>query len=76
MILHPNSNIEGKNFLNLRNPGKESFIFDDLVKAFKSKDKAFYYSWDKPSDLGNYIYDKVSWISYNRASSISHPATS
>ncbi len=65
MILHPNSNIEGKNFLKLLNPGKDSFVFDDLVTAYKSGDKTLYYSWDKPSDKGNYIYDKVSWITYN-----------
>jgi len=65
MILHPNSNIEGKNFLDLENPGKNSFIFDDLVGAYRSGEKVLYYSWDKPTDKGNYIYDKVSWINYN-----------
>ncbi len=65
MKLHPNSNIEGKNFLTLENPGKNSFIFDDLVDAYKSGEKVLYYSWDTPSDKGNYIYDKVSWIDYN-----------
>ena len=66
MILHPNSNIEGKNFLTLKNPGKDSFIFDDLVKAYKSGEKVLYYLWDKPNDKGNYVYDKVSWITYNK----------
>ena len=65
MKLHPNSNIEGKNILTLENPGKNSFIFNDLVDAYKTGNKVLYYSWDKPSDKGNYIYDKVSWINYN-----------
>lgn len=65
MVLHPNSNIEGKNFLKLRNPGKNSSIFDDLIAAYKSGEKVLYYAWDKPEDKGNYIYDKVSWIAYN-----------
>ncbi|MEN8189346.1 MAG: cache domain-containing protein [Thermodesulfobacteriota bacterium] len=65
MIIHPNSNIEGKNFLKLENPGKNSYIFDDLVDAYKSGRNILYYAWDKPSDKGNYIYDKVSWITYN-----------
>ncbi len=66
MILHPNSNIEGKNFLKLENPGKGSFIFDDLLDAYRSGENVLYYAWDRPSDKGNYIYDKVSWIDYNK----------
>jgi diguanylate cyclase (GGDEF)-like protein len=66
MILHPNSNIEGKNFSKLTNPGKKSFILVDLINAYKSGKKVLYYTWDKPSDKGNYIYDKVSWIDYNK----------
>jgi diguanylate cyclase (GGDEF)-like protein len=66
MVLHPNSNIEGKNFLELKNPGKNSFIFDDLLAAYNSPQKVLYYVWDKPNDKGNYSYDKVSWITYNK----------
>ncbi len=65
MILHPNSNIEGKNFAELENPGKNSFILDDLIDAYRSRGKVLYYTWDKPSDKGNYVYEKVSWIDYN-----------
>ena len=66
MIIHPNSNIEGKNFAKLENPGKNSFILNDLIEAYRSGSKVLYYAWDKPSDKGNYIYDKVSWINYNK----------
>ena len=66
MILHPNSNIEGKNFMNLENPGKNSLIFADLVAAYKTGKKVLYYSWDRPDDKGNYVYDKISWIDYNK----------
>jgi len=63
MLIHPNSNINGKDFSKVPNPGHNSFIFDDLVKASKDT-KVLYYKWDKPEDKGNYIYDKVSWIEY------------
>ncbi|MCD6346224.1 MAG: cache domain-containing protein, partial [Bacteroidales bacterium] len=66
MIIHPNSNIEGKNFGKLENPGKDSFILSDLIKAYVSGSKVLYYRWDRPSDKGHYVYDKVSWIDYNR----------
>ncbi len=64
MIIHPNSNINGKNFAKLKNPGKNSYIFEDLVKAYKSGKKVLRYKWDKPEDKGHYIYDKISWIEY------------
>ncbi len=66
MMLHPNSNIEGRNFSTLKNPGKKSFILEDLVNAYKSGKKVLYYTWDKPDDKGNYSYKKVSWIDYNK----------
>jgi len=66
MIIHPNSNIEGTNFSKLENPGKSSFILNDMINAYASGVKTLYYKWDKPSDKGNYSYDKVSWVDYNQ----------
>ncbi len=63
MLIHPNSNIEGKNFRKLKNPGTNHTIFNDLVKAAATTGE-LRYKWDKPSDKGNYIYDKISWIKY------------
>ena len=63
MLIHPNSNINGKNFSKLKNPTKGTFIFDDLVKRSQTT-KELSYKWDKPTDKGNYIYDKISWIEY------------
>ena len=63
MLVHPNSNINGKNFSKLKNPTQGTFIFDDLVRVSKTT-KELFYKWDRPSDKGNYIYDKVSWIEY------------
>ncbi|MEA2099462.1 MAG: cache domain-containing protein, partial [Campylobacterota bacterium] len=63
MLVHPNSNINGKNFSKLDNPTKGTYIFDDLVEVSKTK-KELFYKWDTPMDKDNYIYDKVSWIEY------------
>lgn len=63
MIIHTNSNIDGKNFKKLVNPGKGTYIYDDLVKAAHGTG-VLRYKWDKPSDKGHYIYDKISWIRY------------
>ena len=65
MIIHPNKNLEGKNFSHFPNPGKNSYIYQDLIDAYKHKDKMLYYNWDTPKDSGNYIYKKVSWIDYD-----------
>ncbi len=66
MIVHPNPNIDGKDFSKFENPGKSSFILDDLIDAYKSGKRVLYYKWDKPEDKGHYVYDKVSWIDYNK----------
>jgi len=66
MIIHPNSNIEGVNFRYKLNPGKKTFLFDDLIEAYKSGKKTLYYNWDTPKDKGNYIYKKISWIEYSK----------
>jgi len=63
MIIHPNSNIDGMNFKKLPNPGKGTYIYDDLVKAAKGSG-VLRYKWDKPTDKGHYVYDKISWIRY------------
>jgi PAS domain S-box-containing protein len=62
MLIHPNSNINGKNFAKLKNPGKNTYIFNDMVNAVETGRNVIYYKWDKPSDKGNYVYDKVSWV--------------
>ncbi len=64
MIIHPNKNLEGKNFSRFPNPGKNSYIYDDLINAYKFGDKILYYNWDTPKDPGNYTYKKISWIEY------------
>ncbi len=64
MLIHPNSNIDGKDMSNFKTPGRNTYILSDLINASKTKDKALYYKWDKPDDPGNYIYDKVSWVEY------------
>jgi len=65
MIIHPNKNLEGKNFKKWPNPGKDTFIFDDLIDAYKYGNKTLYYDWDTLDDKENYSYKKVSWIEYN-----------
>ena len=64
MLIHPNGNINGKDAAKLINPTKGTYLFDDLKNASKTKSKSLYYKWDKPSDKGNYIYNKVSVVEY------------
>ena len=64
VIIHPNSKINGKNVSKVKNPGKGTYIVDDLIKAYESGKKVLYYKWNKLDDKKNYIYDKISWIDY------------
>jgi len=65
MIIHPDSTLEGKNFDTLLNYESGTYLYDDLVDAYKNGDKKLYYLWDKATDRGNYSYEKISWIEHD-----------
>ncbi|MBI3444145.1 MAG: cache domain-containing protein, partial [Magnetospirillum sp.] len=61
MIIHPNSNIEGQDFGTRVDPATGHSISEELMAAADS-DRPLTYLWDKPSDPGNYAYEKISWV--------------
>lgn len=61
MIIHPNSNIEGTAFGKLLNPATGRPISEDL-KVAAAQGEHLTYLWDKPSEPGNYAYEKISWV--------------
>lgn len=66
IIIHPNKELEGVDASKLINPTKNnSYILDDLMRAYKTGDKKYNYLWDKPGDIGNFSYEKISWIAYD-----------
>jgi diguanylate cyclase (GGDEF)-like protein len=64
MIIHPNSNIENTRIEKLLDPVTQRPIADELIAAAQTSDNELHYMWDKPSDPGHYVYDKISWIKY------------
>lgn len=65
MIIHPNTSLEGKPVANLINPSTHTPIAPQLT-AVADTEKGLHYLWDRPSEPGNYVYDKISWVSYNK----------
>ncbi len=63
MIMHPNNNVNSENFKKLLNPGKGTYIIDDLKTAAHTTGR-LYYKWDKPNDKGHFVYDKIAWVKY------------
>ncbi|MDD3815780.1 MAG: cache domain-containing protein [Desulfocapsaceae bacterium] len=63
MVIHPNPNIEGKDFSHQLNPSTQTPI-GQLLMAVANKQEGLHYLWDSPSDPGNYVYDKISWVRY------------
>lgn len=61
MLIHPNSNIEGLAFGDLRDPSSGAFIGKALMSA-AHENRYLRYLWDKPSDPNNYAYEKISWV--------------
>jgi len=65
MLIHPNANIEGKNIGNMLDPSTRKPLFSMLM-AVADQPEGLRYQWDSPSDPGNYVHDKISWVRYFR----------
>ena len=61
MLIHPNDNLDGINFLDQLNPKTGRSIAKELI-AVADTGKEWRYLWDKPSDPGNYSYQKTSLV--------------
>jgi len=63
MLIHPNANLDGINFLDQLNPITGKSIARELI-AVADTGREHNYKWDKPSDPGNYVYEKLSLVRY------------
>jgi signal transduction histidine kinase/CheY-like chemotaxis protein len=61
MLIHPSSNLENTLFGSMPNPVSGKSIAEELKRAAESQ-APLYYKWDKPTDQGNYAYEKLSWV--------------
>lgn len=63
MIIHPNDYMVGRDTTQILDPSTGEHLFENLKNAAVTG-KAFHFKWDKPTDKGNYIYDKSAWVQY------------
>lgn len=63
VIIHPNANIEGKNFAGMIDPATKQEL-PPMLKAAADKPDGVRYKWDSPATPGVYVYDKISWVRY------------
>lgn len=66
MIIHPNKELSGKQAGTLLNPNTGKPLLAELAAVAQQPDNKLYYRWDRPDDVGNYSYDKISWVRYNK----------
>jgi signal transduction histidine kinase len=63
VIIHPNSNLEGKSLAGMIDPISQQELLPMLIAA-ADKPEGVRYKWDSPQNPGNYIRDKISWVRY------------
>jgi len=63
MIIHPNRQLEGKDFAQVPNPRTGKPLVDELVRAAESGQPQTYL-WDRPQEPGRYVHEKISWMRY------------
>lgn len=64
VLIHPNANLEGKSLAGMIDPVTRQELAPMLMAA-ADRPEGVRYKWDSPSDPGNYVYDKVSWVRYS-----------
>ncbi len=62
MIAHPL--LQGKNFTSMRDPVSGTNLCVALKEAAREAtgENTLRYGWDRPNDPGNYVYQKISWV--------------
>ena len=65
MIIHPNEQLKNKKLDGLLNPRTGKQILKELMDTARIKGAHLKYPWDRPEDLRNYVYEKISWVRYN-----------
>lgn len=63
MHIHPNANIEYTNVSLMLDQATRQPLFNMLI-GVADKGQSLHYLWDKPSDPGNYRYEKISLVRY------------
>ena len=64
MIIHPNPKLEGINFEHIKNPLTGKSLARELAAIAHQENNELAYVWDRPTDPGHYVYDKISWVAY------------
>ena len=66
MIIHPDERLKNKNLNNLLNPRTGKKILNELIETSRVKGAHLEYPWNRPEDPHNFIYEKISWVRYNK----------
>lgn len=62
MLVHPS--LAGVNVAHVLNPLTKKSLTEELMGVADFTDQSLEYLWDKPSDQGNYIHQKVAYVTY------------
>ncbi|MBF0564660.1 MAG: cache domain-containing protein [Nitrospirae bacterium] len=62
-LIHPNKKLENVSTLSIIDPVTHKPLVPEIAAA-AGKPEGFKYKWDKPTDPGHYIYDKISWVQF------------
>jgi signal transduction histidine kinase len=64
MIIHPNKALEGGNITGMIDPLTGNPSADELMAVSGQDNPVLAYQWDRLSDPGNYVYDKLGWVRF------------
>lgn len=65
VVLDQNSEFREKNISKIKIPNTNELLINKIKKTHQTK-STLEYKWNKIYDPYNYIYDKISWVEYNK----------
>jgi diguanylate cyclase (GGDEF)-like protein len=64
IIIHPDPELENQNMSTWDNPSTGNKLAMDLIQSAHAEDNKVQYVWDRPDDKGNFIYEKIEWVTH------------
>lgn len=64
IIIHPGTEMENTNMAEQKNPETGHPLAEDLMAASRGPDHKLLFKWDRPTDPGNFVHDKIAWVKY------------
>ena len=66
MLIHPNSELEGRQVSQILNPQTQRPLVEEMIAA-AAKQEPLYYLWSRPTAPNQYDFEKIAWVRHHQS---------